>query len=239
MPIDPAIAHEFSVIASRERDLRAAYTPGATPVNSDLFTMPRSHADLDPASASAPEGLYFVRRSDDGKRIYSTDGHIRVRSGAIVDANGYAILGKVSHDAQLTVLHIDAVDAALHRVQNLRIDADGNVRYDRPVVEPRTGARVQQEILVGRVALARFPAGTELRAFDPSHSVPPPGVLPHIGYAGDGTFASLQTAHRTTSSIDIDRGVERLQEAYLALDAMESAHKARSDVQKTTMDLVK
>ncbi len=239
MSIDPGIAASLSVIASRERDLRAAYTPGAVPQNGDVFRPATEQRDLDQTSASAPAGAYFARRGDDGQRVYSRDGKITLRGEQLVDDGGYAVLGTMHGKHECVALRVDAVDAALGRVQNLRIDANGDLRYDREVVEPRTGEHMQQSILVGRIALARFPAGTVLRATDANHGAAPGGVLPHLGFAGDGTFAPLGIGQRLGSAIDIDRGLERLQDAYLALDALQAAHKAGGDVAKSTMDLIK
>ncbi len=238
MSIDPGIASSLSAIASRERDLRAAFIPGAVPENNDVFRPARDVRDLDATSASAPAGAYFVRRSDDGQRVYSRDGKIDVRADNVVDERGFAVLGMIGGSNECVPLRVDPVDAALGRVHNLRIDANGDVRYDRELIEPRTGEKIHQPILVGRVALARFPAGTILHATDANHGVAPSGVLPHIGSAGDGTFAPLACAQRLGSSIDIDRGLERLQDAYLALDALQAAHKASGSIAKTTMGLI-
>ena len=239
MSIDPGIASSLSAIASRERDLRAAYTPGAIPQNNDVFRPAREVRDLDATSASAPVGAYFVRRSVDGQRVYSRDGKIDVRADNVVDDRGYTVLGMIRGTQECVPLRVDPIDAALGRVQNLRIDGNGDVRYDREVIEPRTGEQIHQPVLVGRIALARFPAGTLLQPTDANHGVAPNGVLPHIGSAGDGTFAPLALAQRLGSSIDIDRGLERLQDAYLTLDALQAAHQASGDVAKTTMGLIK
>ncbi|MHB8463161.1 MAG: hypothetical protein ACYDA1_10995 [Vulcanimicrobiaceae bacterium] len=238
MSIDPGIASSLSRIASRESDLRAAYTPGAVPQNTDVFRPAREERTLDATSASAPVGTYFVRRAEDGQRAYSQDGKITLRGDQLVDAGGYAVLGTVPGTTDCVALRVDPVDAALGRVQNLRIDENGDVRYDRDVVEPRTGERVQHAKLVGRVALARFPAGTVLRPSDANHGTAPSGVLPHLGSAGDHNFAPLAVGQQRSSSIDIDRGLERLQDAYLALDALQAAHKASGSITKTTMGLI-
>ena len=144
------------------------------------------------------------------------------------------------HDGgTLAPIRIDPIDLALHRCDDLRIDADGSLAYQRTTIDPRTGARIAERVIAGRLALARFPAGTVPVREDALHAEAPQGVLPHVGLAGDGAFGALLPMHRNGASIDIDAGLTKLREAYLALDALRAARTVDGSVAKTTMDLLK
>jgi hypothetical protein len=106
-------------------------------------------------------------------------------------------------------------------------------------VDPRTGARELQRIAVGRIALARFAAGTRLQPVDAAHAAAPAGILPHTGMPGDGNFPALSASAPAERTTELDLGLQRLQEAYLALDALRAADKAQGSVEKTAMDLLK
>ncbi|MFZ0031928.1 MAG: hypothetical protein WAK84_08650, partial [Candidatus Cybelea sp.] len=111
--------------------------------------------------------------------------------------------------------------------------------YGREVVDPRSGTKEPQRVVVGRIALVRFPAGTKLETNDGTYCVPPAGVIPASGLPADGTFASLLPMHRERSRIDVDESLIRLKDAYLAFDALRAAETAKAHVGKTTMDLLK
>jgi flagellar basal body rod protein FlgG len=227
-------------IAERAADVHRAYTPGAVPRHDDVATPgPTSDVTLDPLAAVAPEGTYFVASDGRGGRVYTRDGAFAMRDGALVNAQGLPILGAHTPGAALTELHVDPVDAALDRVRGLAIDSDGSVAYTRQTIDPRSGARESQHVVLGRVALARFPAGTRLETADGSNESPPAGVAPQLGYARDGSFGPLATLRRERSRIDVDESLARLNEAYLAFDALQAAEAAKAHVGKTVMDLLK
>lgn len=239
MQVDPAIAAALDRVAARERDLRNAFEPGAFARAADVRSKTQPRLELDPCSAAAPPDAFFVVQTSDGRRAYTRDGHIALRDGHIIDAAGTPLLGFITAGGVPAVLRVDPVDAALKRVANLRIEADGSVAYDRRAIDPRSGLRISTRVLVGRLALARFPAGTNLRPLDATHGLAPDGVTPLVGRPGDAAFASLLPLHRAQSGIDIDRGLEHLQEAYLALDALHTARTTQYGAEKTAMDLLK
>ena len=123
--------------------------------------------------------------------------------------------------------------------RDARVESDGTVAYTRAAIDPRTGARSVERVVLGRIALARFPAGTQPARLDAARVAAPPGVVPHLGTPADGTFPALATYSRDAGAIDIDAGVARLDEAYRAFEALGAVVKSRASVQKTTMDLVK
>jgi hypothetical protein len=134
---------------------------------------------------------------------------------------------------------LPANDRALGRCEDAHIDADGTVAYRRTAIDPRTGERNVERRTIGRLALARFPVGTEPVRLDGAHVAAPRGVVPHLGTAGDGAFAALAPASREAGSVDIAAGVERLNEAYRQFEALGAAFRSRAHVQKTALDLVK
>lgn len=227
-------------IAERAADVRRAFTPGAFPRYDDVATPASSSSfTLDALSVAAPEGAYFVASGVHGERTYTRDGSFALRNGTLTGSEGEAILGVAPRGGPPAALRVDPVDAALGRVASPAIEADGSVVYRRETINPRTGAHEAQRVAIGRIALARFPAGTRLEAKGASLVAPPDGVAPQIGVAGDGTFAALAPMQRERSRIDVDESLARLKEAYLAFDALQAAEAAKTHLGKTAMDLLK
>ena len=67
----------------------------------------------------------------------------------------------------------------------------------------------------------------------------PAGIAPHVGVPADAAFAALTTHARDLGRLDVVAGIEKLNEAYRAFDALRAANHARGTVEKTTMDLLK
>ena len=239
MLISGSIAAAFDNVAVRESDVLQAYAPGAVPVRSDVGKTGTATASLDPLSVAAPTDAYFITCDDRGRALFTRDGSFAVQNGALVDAQGRPILGYAKPGAPLAPLHADSVDAALGYANTAHIASDGSVAYERSAIDPRTGQRETQVVSIGRLALARFAPGTKLQNVDPQHAVAPAGVAPHIGCAGTSGFGAVSPFTRSGSGIDIDAGLQRLQEAYLALDALRAADKAFDGTEKTAMDLLK
>ncbi|HEY8315102.1 MAG TPA: hypothetical protein VIG51_13155 [Candidatus Baltobacteraceae bacterium] len=239
MLISGATSRAISDVAAREADVLRAFVPGAVPERTDVATGSRSLPSLDPLSVAAPSDAFFVVRDDRGRLCFSRDGTFQLRGGELVDSKGAPVLGYLAEGATLSPLRADPVDAALNLTDDARVESDGSVTYGRATIDPRTGTREERRTSLGRIALARFAAGTKLDALDASRSTAPPGAIPHVGRAADGNFAALTTHAREGSRVDIDRGLQKLQEAYLALDALRSADRARDGVRKTAMDLLK
>ena len=160
-------------------------------------------------------------------------------NGTLVCSNGRPVLGFANDGTTAGPLTVDAVDDALGRVQNVRIESDGNVTYDRRVVEPRTGESQVQRMSIGRLALARFPAATKLITAGDGTVTAAPDVVPHTGRAADGNFGAIAPMRRDESRIDFDRSLERLHDAYVAFDALQAVHKAQGQTGKVAMDLLK
>lgn len=240
MMINAATSAALDRIAERAADVRAAYTPGATPKYGDVATdVSSSRFVLDPLSVAPPNDAYFVSTDDRGRTCYTRDGSFSIKNGTLVGEAGRPMLGYTTPQGPLCELHVDPVDAALGRAQNLHVEADGTLAYTRSAVDPRTGARENERVVVGRVALARFPAASRLGVIDSNRFLAPTGVPPHLGRPGDGNFGTVAPMQREASSIDIDQSLRRLKDAYLAFDALQAAHKAQGSVGKTAMDLLK
>ncbi len=240
MFLNPALSAALDRIAERADDVRRAYTPGAVARNDDVAAAASStDFTLDPLAAVAPEGSYFVIRDGQGKTSFTRDGSFSVRDGRLADAQGHPVLGARTAGGELCELAVDSIDDSLGRVRDASVERDGTFVYRRVVVDPRNAATELQRVVVGRVALARFPAGTRLETKDGSHFAAPAGVMPQTGSPADGAFAPLLTMHRERSRIDVDESIVRLKDAYLAFDALQAAEAAKAHVGKATMDLLK
>jgi flagellar basal body rod protein FlgG len=227
-------------IVERAADVRRAFTPGAEPQRDDVATSaPSSGFTLDPLSVAAPDGTYFVVNDSPGHVAYTRDGAFALRDGRLVTADGAPVFGIRAPGAELTELRGDPVDVALGRIGQPHIEPDGGFVYQRNTIDPRSGARSVQRVVIGRIALARFPAGTRLDQSDPNRSVAPPGETPQVGLAGDGSFAHLATMQREHSRVDLNESLARLDDAYLAFDALAAAEAAKGRLGKTVMDLLK
>lgn len=239
MLISNAATRALDDIAARERDLQQAYTPGATPERPDVATAPSPERTFDPLSVAPPPDAYFVTSDDRGRTLFTRDGSFSISDGTLVDEQGRPIFGYSQPGGPLAPLKADPVDVALGFANSAHIQNDGTVTYERAIIDPRNGRREIQRASMGRLAIARFAPGTKLNAVDAQHLAAPPGIVPHLGVAGDGNFGLVTPYARESSGIDIDLGLQRLQEAYLALDAIRAAGAAQGSVEKTTMDLLK
>jgi flagellar basal body rod protein FlgG len=239
MLISDATMRALDTISARERDLLQAFTPGAFPEKNDVAAAPASQDVGDPLSAAPPDNAYFVVRDEQGRALYTRDGAFGVRDGALVDSQGRWVLGYRDGTSALEPLRADPIDVAYGFAGAARIESDGSVTYERTTIDPRTGRREPQRETFGQIALARFAPGTSLRAVDPAHAAATPGIAPHLGKAGDGCFGAIRPSARACSGIDIDLGLQRLQEAYLSFDAIHASVTANGGIEKTTMDLLK
>lgn len=225
-------------IERRAEDVERAFTPGATPSFDDVGRAETSFPTLDPLCVAPPEHAYFVERAEAGERRYTRDGSFTFRNGTLCTADGHAVLGYTSAGA-LTEIRLDPVDVALERMRDARIASNGDVEYDRAVVDPRSGMPEAQHVIAGRIALARFVAGARL-AEDASGALgAPPGIEPHVGAPGDGNFAAIVPMRRESSGIEIDESIDRLRIAYREFDAMQAAYQAQYGAAKSAMDLVR
>lgn len=218
MFIADATARALENVAARERELTGVFP--------QMQSLP-------------PAGEYFITRDETGRQLFTRSDALFLRDGTMTDANGREILGFRTPGSALSPLRADPVDLALGITAEAQINADGTVSYARQTIDPRNGERRLQYTSLGRLAVARFPAGTRLTAGDGSYSAAPAGVAPHIGVPGDGNFAPLGQEPPGARNGDLDLGLQRLQEAYLALDALRAASTAQGSVQKTAMDLLK
>jgi len=239
MTVGAATARAFETIRTREEDVLEAYTPGAVPKRGDVAKDPTQQYAFDPLSVAAPRDDYFVTSDERGRLAFTRDGSFHCKDGALLDAAGRPVYGFRGDGSALEPLRADGIDAALGFADGARIQADGTVAYERTTVDPRSGARETQQRSFGRLALARFAPGTRLSQFDAAHFTASDGAVPHYGRPGDGNFANVTPYRRESSGVDIDAGLQRLQEAYMALDALRAAHVAQSGTEKTAMDLLK
>ena len=240
--IDPAPADALARIAARTQDLREAYQPGAQPRFGDVRAPERTMPSADPLSVALPEDAWLVVHEADGTRAYSREGALRVDDGTLRTGAGAPALGYPGGSARGALpvpLRLPDADRALCRTTDAHLEPDGTFVYTRLAVDPRTGAQERERVVLGRIALARFPAGTQPLRREGTQVAAPPGVSPHLGTPGDGTFGALVPHRRDAGSVDLLAGVDRLNEAYRAFEALGAVVRTRAGMQKTTLDLVK
>jgi len=239
--LNAATAAALDRIARRANDVLHAYEPGFAPADgAAASTRVRALPQNDPLAVVAPEGAYFLTPAADGAARYSRDGGFRVVGGALVSRDGSPVFGYAAGaGGRLAPLRIDSVDRAVGGVGNPRVERDGTFCYTRTSLDPRSGAKREERVDVGRVALARFPAGTLPVRLDGTHVGAPSGVSPHVGRPADGNFAALAVGARDLGGVDILAGLRRLQEAYMNFEALDAARQAGLGVEKTSLDLVK
>jgi flagellar basal body rod protein FlgG len=194
----------------------------------------------DPLSVAAPPGAWFVTLDDRGTRTYTRAGGFHLGTdGTLQTLDGARVLGTPLAGGVLAPLRVPEPDRTLGRGTDIHLEDDGVLAYTRTSIDPRTRERSQERTIVGRVALARFPAGSNPQRLDATHFGAVAGVVPHLGAPADGGFAALTTRARDAGSIDIDMGLQRLSEAYVAFSALQAAHKAQGAGNKVVMDLLK
>jgi hypothetical protein len=238
--IGRAASDALERVAQRAQDALAAFTPGAIP-RETAGEPPRPQVASDPLSVAAPASAYFVTAGPDGAPRYTRDGGFHLAGRTLVAGDGSPVLGYAGGAQGMlpAPLHLDPGDVALARHTGLQIAGDGTLAYVRPAIDPRTGARFAERVVVGRVALARFPAGTVPTRIDATHAAAPAGVVPHLGVPADGAFEPLTTRARDGGGIDLDTALDRLAEAYTAFSALRAAFAARGAVDRTATELVK
>ncbi len=238
--IPQATADALARIAARARDVRHSFDPGFEPQDSSLARREiATTASLDPLSVTAPEGTYFLTGAAGDRLRFSRDGGFSFEDGALRSRDGSPVRGFVTGSGEAVPLRADPIDIALGRVSAPRIERDGSLVYERSFVEPRGGARRVERVVAGRVALARFPAGSQPVRADETHVGAPPGVPPAFGRPGEAGFGALQTFSRDLGRVDPVAGLERLSEAYMSFEAIRAAGAARGGLEQTAMDLLK
>jgi hypothetical protein len=235
--IDPATSRALARIDAVESDLAGAYAAGFEPRTRGLSAPRPPLPSLDPLSVSAPEGAYFLTGDVRAPR-FTRDGCFRLEGGDLRTAGGDPVLGTVAGSNVLVPLRVDAVDRALGRMTDAHIEGDGTFAYSRTSLDPASGRRLTERVCVGRVALARFAAGSVPAANNGSFAAPS-GTAVHIGLPGDAHNGGLVTYSRDAGKVDVNAGLIRLQEAYLLLDAVRAAGAAHGNAEKTALDLVK
>lgn len=227
-------------IADRANDVLSAYTPGAFPLRNDVkaATVPLSSSD--PLSVVAPPGAWFPVTGVSGARTYTRAGEFHVGDdGTLRTADDARAIGFAHDGAPALPLSLPEPDRALGRCTDVRIESDGTLAYTRASIDPKTRERTVERVTAGRIALARFPAGSAPERIDAAHVNGIPGVVPHLGTPADGVFGALATYSRDRGSIDIDASLAKLAEAYLSFSALQASHKASGSVDKAVMDLLK
>lgn len=238
--MNAGIARALEVVEQRSDDLRLIYQGGALPNFDDAVRGERAELTGDPLSLVLPPDA-FLLAGDSQKPTYTRDGALAVRDGVLVDGSGAPVLG--FRDGDTTgipqPLQVEKNDALLGRASDVRVEPDGVFGYARSVLDPKTQTSSVERVVVGRLALARFPAGTRLERVDATHAKPPAGVIPLVGTPNDGSFLSVEVQRRAVGHMDSDAAIVRLQEAYLTMRALSAEERTRNAFARGAFDLVK
>ncbi len=234
------VANAIENVERRAEDLRMIFTGGAQPNFQDALRPERAELTNDPLSVALPPDAYLVA-GDAARPSYTRDGALAVHDGFLVSSDGTPVLGFVMGmtPAYPRPLQIDANDALLGRAQDIRVEPDGVFGYARSVLDPKTGESSVERVVVGRVGLARFPAGTRLERIDATHVGAPAHVVPFIGSPNDGSFLPIETQRRALGRLDSDAAISRLQDAYLAMRAISAVERSQNAFARGAFDLVK
>ena len=236
----PASLDALKRIAERANDVLAAFAPGAMPRFGDVNVAAAPLPNDDALSVAAPPGAWFVTLDERGARTYTRAGGFHIGAdGTLQAVDGARVLGTPPGGGALAPLRVPEPDRTLGRGDDVHLEDDGVLAYTRTSIDPRTRERSVERAVIGRVALARFPAGGNPQRLDATHFGTVAGVVPHLGAPADGSFAALATRARDVGNVDIDAGLERLSEAYVAFSALQAANKAQGAGSKVVMDLLK
>jgi flagellar basal body rod protein FlgG len=240
--IDPSIAAAFGRIEKRAEDVHHAYDSAYRPSDTELRRSggAKTVPDASPLSVAAPPGTFFVLQGHDGTSLYTQDGAFSFEKGTLRTSTGDIVLGfRSDRAAQLAPLAASPVDIALQRVDGAQIDPDGSLSCSLHSIEPKTGERILRRVLLGHLALVRFPMASEPISVDGTRVRAPDGISPHAGIPGGPSFPALKTHVRQLANLDIETGLGRLQEAYTSLEVLQAANKARGEAEKSATDLLK
>jgi hypothetical protein len=236
--MDGVIAQLQQEIEARTSEVMHRGQAGFTPEHTDARGPVRTRASYDPMTVAAPGDAQFIFYDALGRRSFSRAGAFTVEDGIVKSRDGKSVVGYMSDSRETSELRVDEHDLALGRVHNLHVEADGALAYRRVFVDPRTMQSRSETVRVGTLALARFPAGTQL-VRGPEGDRAPLGLEPYIGRAGDGNVALLKPGRLDAGRLDFDRALGRIHDLYTRLEAMGAAEHARTGTEKTAMDLVK
>ena len=234
------IANAMENVERRAEDLRMVFTGGAQPNFPDALRAERAELTNDPLSVALPPDAYFVA-GDAARPTYTRDGALAVRDGVLSSSDGTPVLGFIEDDASGVprVLEIEKNDVLLGRARDVRVEPDGVFGYARDILDPKTGESSVERVVVGRVALARFPAGTRLERVNATHANAPANVVPFVGSPNDGSFSSIEAQRRALGRLDADVAVSRLQDAYLAMRALSATERSQNAFARGAFDLLK
>jgi hypothetical protein len=238
--IPAGITRAIEAVERRGEDLNLMFASGAQPNYADALRPERTETATSGLSVTLPPDAYLVSGNPD-RPAYTRDGVLSVRDGLLVASDGTPVLGFPNDDRSGVPreLRIERNDAILGRAQDLRIEADGTFGYGRTVVDPETLDAEVERVVVGRIALARFPAGTQLERAGDTQAKAPAGIVPYVGMPNDGSFSALVPQSRAIGRLDPDATISRLQDAYLALRALGAVERSRNGMVRDALDLVK
>jgi hypothetical protein len=241
--IDAAVSRTMEAVERRADDVRGVFLhPGAEPNYADVRDAGRVEPLRDPLAVVPPQGTYLLA-GDPRRPYFLRDGALQVHDGTLTASDGVTpVLGFSVNGEAAGLPHplrLEERDALLDRAFEVRVESDGLLSYSRRVVDAVTLESHAERVSAGRVALARFPPGTQLERVDALRTRAPAGVVPLVGTPADGTFGALATWSRWGGGIDADRAIERLADGYLMMRALGATERTRNAMARGAFELVK
>ncbi len=242
--IDGVTAQTLEQLDVRTEDVRHQFDPGYIPVLDEdrKTTGTRAVNSLDALHTTAPQDAFYAGVDAHGRRFYTRDGAFDLQSFHLRTADGSSVLGYPANakpGSEPQPLDIDRNDYVLGNVHDAKIGEDGTFEYTRKTADPKTGAETSERVVVGRLALARFPAGTRIEAADGVHVTARAGEEPTLGMPSTEGFGTLLAHSDDRGGIDIQQGLSHLRDAFVAYTAIQSAKNAHGHTDKIAMDLIK
>lgn len=255
--IDSVQVHFLNSFGIEGDDLQNSFTSGFIPADPQIRSAhARTAPSLNPLSAVAPDEAFFVGTDVHGRRFYSRNGDFRLAEGRLQTENGSTVMGYAPGGTTLVPLQIDPKDVALGRAASAQIETDGSLTYTRPLINGKTGEKQSERVVVGRVALARFAAGTDVPRLiqsqqaaypvgsdsdskDGVHFTAPAGLAPTIGKPNELGFRPLQTHRVDRGNLNMALAVKKLSDEYMEYAAFKTAGDAKGKNESEVLALLK
>lgn len=238
-PIDNDFDASVDYVNKRADDAINAGKTGYAPNFTDVMVRrARSIPNGDPLSVAAPYGGYFVigDREVGSERAYTRDGTFRLdRDGLLTNAAGAYVMGFRAGGLDGRTLKPLQLPPELRGKENIA----GAIRPDGTFVAVRTDVAGDPGVPVGRIALARFPAGRVMRAEGDGSTLHAPGEAPMIAEPGTSGTAVLTPGARDIGTVDRLAAIRHLSDASTAMSAQLQAAKAQDVLEKKAEDLNK
>ena len=237
-------------------DARRAAIPGAigvSPNRPDLLvgTQVPGGASLRTAPRSSPldvaiDGPGFFVFNRNAQRRFARLGDFNVdASGYLTNAAGARALGfgcdaNGNPTSGLAELRVPVADMAARKYASFELDERGTLTGVVRRIDARTGRRITQNVILGRLAIAVLPAPERLRLDGDTMLVPSAAAgSAAIGTSGDAGFSRLRPRSLETGMVDLEGDLARLWAARRHAEFAQAIAASTDQNARTALGLVK